>query len=453
MNRATAAAYYNEIDPFCCDWIRNLIKEGLIPDGEVDNRSIADVRPDDVRGFRQAHFFCGIAGWAYALRLAGWPDDRPVWTGSCPCQPLSCAGKRAGEKDERHLWPEFYRLISECRPATVFGEQVASKDGLEWLDGISLDLEELGYAVGSGDLPAAGVRSPHIRQRVFWMADASGVRQQRLPEIAREDGEGDGWPEVPQRWSSVEPEGSRAAGIRWDGSDEFVLDRLADSDLRPSEQPDGHDIERGRQGDAKQARMGSKLGGLEHPTLDGRQQGRAESDRRGVAGGCSDDRLGNPNSSQLAEHPEQPAREERQATPGAGGTRDGLVQPDGTGPQQGCEAAQADGYGRAAESAGFWSDHLLIPCRDGKVRRISSEPSIQPLAHGVPTKRDDPRMEYLLARLGELGFDPAASKRILREARRNRVGILKGAGNAIVAAVAAEFIRATKDRVDYDANL
>src|SRR5690606_329182 len=70
------------------------------------------------------------------------------WTGSCPCQPFSSAGKRQGERDKRHLWPEFYRLIAECNPPVVFGEQVASPLGRKWLTGVRADLEALGYAVG-----------------------------------------------------------------------------------------------------------------------------------------------------------------------------------------------------------------------------------------------------------------------------------------------------------------
>jgi DNA (cytosine-5)-methyltransferase 1 len=170
--------YYNEIDPFAAQWLRNLIADGLIPPGDVDQRSIKEVQPDDVRGYDQWHFFAGIGGWAEALRLAGWPRDVRVCTGSCPCQPLSCAGKHEGEMDERHLWPDFYRIIAELRPPVVFGEQVASNDGLEWLDGISLDLEELDYAFGAADLPAAGVKAPHGRHRFFWVADA-GINEGR----------------------------------------------------------------------------------------------------------------------------------------------------------------------------------------------------------------------------------------------------------------------------------
>jgi DNA (cytosine-5)-methyltransferase 1 len=166
------SVWYNEIDTFAAAWLRELIADGLIADGEVDERSILDVRPDDLRGFTQCHFFAGIGGWSYALRLAGWPDDRPVWTGSCPCQPLSVAGQRKGHADSRHLWPAFYGLIAECQPATVFGEQVASKLGREWLSGVRADLESSGYACGGADLCAAGVGAPHIRQRLWWVADA-----------------------------------------------------------------------------------------------------------------------------------------------------------------------------------------------------------------------------------------------------------------------------------------
>ena len=166
------AAYYNEFDKKAAAWLRELIKAGHIADGEVDERSIEDVVPRELTGYTQCHFFAGIGVWSYALRQAGWPDDRPVWTGSCPCQPFSAAGKGGGFDDERHLWPAFHHLISQCRPSVVFGEQVASKDGLAWLDLVQADLEGTGYAVGAVDTCAAGFGSPHIRQRLYWVADA-----------------------------------------------------------------------------------------------------------------------------------------------------------------------------------------------------------------------------------------------------------------------------------------
>ena len=124
----SVAAYYNEHNSYAAQWLRNLISAGHIAPGEVDDRSIVDVQPADLVGFSQCHFFAGIGGWSLGLHIAGWPDDRPVWTGSCPCQPFSAAGKRGGFDDARHLWPEFFRLINACRPDVVFGEQVASSD-------------------------------------------------------------------------------------------------------------------------------------------------------------------------------------------------------------------------------------------------------------------------------------------------------------------------------------
>ncbi|WP_205287720.1 DNA cytosine methyltransferase [Luteibacter yeojuensis] len=141
-------AYYNEIEPYAAQWLRNLIDAGHIPHGVVDTRSIADVRPEDLAGFTQCHFFAGIGGWALAARLAGWPDDRQLWTGSPPCQPFSVAGKGKAQADDRHLWPHLFRLIRACRPHDFVGEQVAAAVGKDWLDGVFADLESIDYAGG-----------------------------------------------------------------------------------------------------------------------------------------------------------------------------------------------------------------------------------------------------------------------------------------------------------------
>jgi DNA (cytosine-5)-methyltransferase 1 len=178
--RNQPVAYYNENDPKAAAWLRELIKEGYIAHGEVDGRSIEDVKPDDLRPYTQCHFFAGIGGWSYALRLAGWPDDLPVWTGSCPCQPFSAAGKGGGFDDERHLWPSWQWLIGQCKPDVIFGEQVASKDGRNWFDLVSTDLDGLGYASGAVDLCAAGVGAPHIRQRLYFVANAQGAEHDWL---------------------------------------------------------------------------------------------------------------------------------------------------------------------------------------------------------------------------------------------------------------------------------
>ena len=217
------AAYYNENDPFAAQWLRNLVSAGHIAHGIVDNRSIEDVQPSDLFGFTQCHFFAGIGGWSLALRQAGWSDSRPVWTGSCPCQPISSAGRRQGHADERHLWPAFQRLISECQPATVFGEQVASKDGREWLSGVRADLKALGYACGAADLCAAGIGAPHIRQRLYWVGHASSGGFQNA-NIQR--GNGDETPTQAQRSSDF-----GAAGL-FGGLENADKLRRGEGDLR-----------------------------------------------------------------------------------------------------------------------------------------------------------------------------------------------------------------------------
>jgi len=174
--KTSMRAYYNENDPKAAAWLRELIRAGHIADGDVDERSILDVTPMDVAGYTQCHFFAGIGGWSYALRLAGWSDARNVWTGSCPCQPFSAAGKGGGFSDEQHLWPVWHHLIEESRPPVIFGEQVASKAGLEWFDLVHADLEDANYAVGAFDLCAASVGAPHIRQRLYFVADHTESR-------------------------------------------------------------------------------------------------------------------------------------------------------------------------------------------------------------------------------------------------------------------------------------
>ena len=165
------SAYYNEIDPFAVEWLKALISEGHIAPGTVDDRSITDVQPDDLKGYTQAHFFAGIGVWSYALRHAGITDDTPVWTGSCPCQPFSAAGRRTGTADERHLWPQLYRLVKECRPPRVLGEQVAGKAGAAWFDDVQADLAQENYASGLVVFPACSVGAPHQRQRLYWVAE------------------------------------------------------------------------------------------------------------------------------------------------------------------------------------------------------------------------------------------------------------------------------------------
>jgi DNA (cytosine-5)-methyltransferase 1 len=254
----TPRIYYNEINKYCAHWLYNLQQQNLIPHGDIDTRDIRDVKPNDLRSYTQCHFFAGLGGWLQALRLAAVPDHRPLWTGSCPCQPFSAAGQRRGFADERHLWPAWFHLIRQCRPATILGEQTAGPDGLKWLDLVCSDLEGEGYAVGASDLCAAGVGAPHIRQRL-WFVAKSASEQRRLSEHA-----------------------GRTKGVEVVGSGEA---RELGNDKRRG-------CESGRVSSSEsQAGFVAGANGasiLEYAALDGRQQRRAEPSERRVERGCGE---------------------------------------------------------------------------------------------------------------------------------------------------------------------
>ncbi|RLO16168.1 DNA cytosine methyltransferase [Klebsiella pneumoniae] len=372
-------ALYNEIDPFAAQWLRNLIAAGHIAPGEVDERSIEDVTPDDLRGFTQCHFFAGIGVWSHSLRLAGWPDDKPVWTGSCPCQPFSAAGKGDGFADERHLWPHFFHLISERRPQHVFGEQVASGNANTWFDLVQADMEGMGYAFGLVPFTSAGIGAPHIRERAYWVANAYRVISYRRGDV------------------------------RAPGRDEYSNggddDRLADSN---------HDRQQPGQGAGCRrqcAEQGIDIG------------------RGGQNGG-----LGNANVARLERLGGNDGAEGREGTTGpaaAPGVYDGMANAKGKGFPHGRTGeaqpiiAETDGEAfstRPLEVNGFWRDADWLLCRDGKWRPV--EPGTFPLVDGAA------------ARMGRV--EPG----VARVASSNRVGRLKGYGNAINAQAAAAFIRA-----------
>lgn len=181
IESTSVMAYYNENDKFAAAWLRELIKAGHICEGVVDERDVRDVLASDLRGYSQHHFFAGIGGWSHALRLTGWPDSRPVWTGSCPCQPFSPAGKGLGFADKRHLWPAFFHLIAQCRPDIIFGEQVEKAVSHKWLDLVSSDLEREGYAIRAAVLGAHSVGAAHKRNRLYWVADSECERERHEP--------------------------------------------------------------------------------------------------------------------------------------------------------------------------------------------------------------------------------------------------------------------------------
>jgi len=210
---------YTDFNPKVCVWEKEIIKAGLVPPGEVWERDISDIKAEEIKKFTQCHFFAGILGWPYALRLAGWPDNRPIWTASLPCQSFSCAGKGGGFNDERgQLWFPFFSLVKECRPSIIVGEQVPSAINKGWLDRIFGDLEAEGYACGAAVLPACSVGSPHLRQRIFWVA------HRRLAEDAESErrGGGSNHDTIAGRCkaeaSGLRPDGGRAGRRRASGT-------------------------------------------------------------------------------------------------------------------------------------------------------------------------------------------------------------------------------------------
>lgn len=334
--------YYNDNDPKSVAWLRELIKQNIIPPGDVDERSITDVTGSDLKGYTQVHMFAGIGGWSEALRLAGWPATKPVWTGSCPCQPFSCAGQRKGEKDKRHLWPEFRRLIAECHPPIVFGEQVASKDGRKWLSGVRTDLENLGYAVGAADLCAAGAGAPHIRQRLYWggVADA-------------------GFEQSYRRTKPCETQSSRAfSDIGGCGN----FSRVADTEYNGHDRPGQYEAKQGRNGkdDGIFVGSGSKLCGASSGMANSESVRRGIFDTKNIRQADGEiNPLTDASDLQLCgmEYPAGDGRDTRRA------------ESDGRGAPGGC-------------GENFWSNGIWLPCADGKARRI--EPESFPLVNGVP---------------------------------------------------------------------
>lgn len=212
-------AVYNEIDPAACNVLRELIANNLIASGDVDERSIKDVRADDYRGYTQVHCFAGAGMHSGALRAAGWPDERPVGSASCPCQGFSLAGKGLGFNDPRHLYPDWLRLVDAAREqgqpwtSTLFIEQVASAG--EWLDLVQTTMEDRGFAFGYADLPAAGfAQGAHIRQRFYGVADRHNA--ERWSDLAgRHFGD---WPQA----GRIEGYGQPGAGLATGGSGETL---------------------------------------------------------------------------------------------------------------------------------------------------------------------------------------------------------------------------------------
>ncbi len=338
------AAYYNEFDPFAAAWLRNLIAAGLLPDGDVDERDIREVDPDELRGYTQWHYFAGIGGWPYALRLAGWRDDWPVLTGSPPCQPFSYAGRRRGVADERHLSPVWLEHIRQLRPPVLFGEQVAGAVTLhDWLDDLLDALELEGYAAGAVVLPACSVGAPHLRQRLWIVADRLGDADGAgLAERTHVGGD------ARQKRQTLERAGRIARGV-------------ADADRRG----------RARQRQSR-GRDAETAGGGAPSVLADAERKQRQRRRTGEA-------IPESGALQRAER----CRDARHVADAAGGQ---LPQP-GRGPEArdgaGSAGAQHPGDGSRAHHGGWDAADWLL-CRDEVWRPV--EPGTFPLAHGVPAR-------------------------------------------------------------------
>lgn len=323
--------YYNENDPYAALWLQNLIAAQLIPDGFVDTRSIIDVQPKDLEGFTQCHFFAGIGGWSLALQLAGWPEDRPVWTGSAPCQPFSVAGKQKGQTDERHLWPELFRLFKSAaveRNTVLFGEQVAAAIGKDWLDGVCSDLETVGYKTESFVIPACAVDAPHRRDRLWFVADTNptAVRGRRPREDVGSQ-------------STRESEGAQRERVR--------------ADARNA-------------GDVRSDDETSSVEHAERPRLEGQQ-------RNGI---------GRDESRRLAAQPHRPTAATGRGSDVAVTRSPGHDATNADAPKPSSDRADDGlpfGSGRSV-----WSGADTVIGHDGKARRV--KPGLRLLAHGVPAR-------------------------------------------------------------------
>lgn len=387
------SVYYNEHDPYAAQWIRNLIAAGHIAPGDVDERSIEDVRPIELAGYAQCHFFAGIGGWSYALRKAGWPDDRPVWTGSCPCQPFSAAGQGKGAADERHLWPAWFHLIAQRKPGVVFGEQVEAAINHGWLDLVQSDLEGEGYAVGAVGIPAAGVGAPHIRQRLWFVAESNGIA----------GGQGRAFDERRDQGSDAESRAGFGGGV--------MSGELADSD--------GGNARAEREQPGGEQRLLAEGGGLGE--LAESENGRSEAGRRnrGISkteGRRGADTIGRESSGELDNANDTGPQGRSIKRDGADQRAAGAASLDGVmgnaekhGHQRRAIRTDREPETRVTE-AGFWNAADWLPCRDRKARPV--EPGTFPLAHGIPA----------------------------------RVGRLRAYGNAIVPQVAEQVILAYMEK-------
>ena len=419
-------SYYNENDPKTAKWLKQLIDQNLIADGDVDERDIRDVKAEEIRGYTQYHFFGGIGGWSLALRQAGWEDSRPVITGSCPCQPFSSAGAKKGKKDERHLWPEMLRLIKgitdSANHPTIFGEQVVGATK-SWFHDVQADLERENYATGMVVFPACFVGAPHLRQRIYWFSTStleytgSNGRSERAYEN-QHNGDGNGGQEIPNDRNDIRTDvgsaesidgmannnGIGCEGVSRSGATENErIAKLCETDgmangsgLRP---------EKLTENDNRQTKMDESKRPTAHSTHDvgcsdsGRLEDRMGNTKHDGHIACAEQRGDDSDDNQTSARKNCSGKSQGASTsrvvPSNDDSKRDRNAPPGTGPTN-----------------GFWENPDWLWCQDQKWRCIES--GVEPLVDGVP----------------------------------NRMVKLRGYGNAIVVPQAKEFIRSYMESVD-----
>ena len=122
-----------------------------------------------------------VLGDIYDVKGRDLPEPHPdVIVGGFPCQPYSQAGRQRAQSDPRDLWPEMFRLVRECRPTWVVGENVVGLVQLG-LDRVLSDLESEGYATRTFNIPACAVGAPHQRQRLWIVAHAHSPSEPDVP--------------------------------------------------------------------------------------------------------------------------------------------------------------------------------------------------------------------------------------------------------------------------------
>ena len=113
-----------------------------------------------------------------------------ILTCSYPCQPFSVAGKQKGEEDPRHLWPDTFRIIQECKPTWFVGENVGGHIKLG-LDTVLEDLASIGYDTRTFVISASSIGAWHQRKRI-WIVGYSEHNGSLASEKSRRDQEAAG---------------------------------------------------------------------------------------------------------------------------------------------------------------------------------------------------------------------------------------------------------------------